>query len=633
MNNIIKSEKRSWQETKISNLGSDTSSIWKNLKNWLGWSKGGPPTKLISDGTIHTKPCDLASIMNNFFINKVKSLRQKLSPSSGDPLILVKKLMRKRTCSLKFKPVHPDQVLEIISNLKSSSSCGIDNIGPHILKLVKREITPVVTHIVNLSLSQQTFPTVWKRAKIIPLHKKDSTLLPKNYRPVSLLCVLSKVLEKCIFVQLMSYFEEQSILHPYHHGFRARHSTTTALIQMFYTWVYAFEQEEISAVIMLDMSAAFDVVDHNILLGKLKLYGLEQSALFWIKSYLEKRTQCVYVEGHLSDPLYVECGVPQGSILGPLLYLVYTNDLPEAIHEQHLIEEPAQDIIDQHSYNTKCKLCGVICLYADDSTFTISNTDVEELNNSINQKYKVISEYMTNNKLILNSDKTHLMIMTSAKKHSLHQDFGIFLDTGTEIIHPQSEERLLGASVSSCLNWNSHIRDNSKSLISALTSRVNALSKVCEFLSFKNRKMVANGVVMSYLSYLMPLYGGCPDYLLNALQILQNRAARLVTKSGWYTPSTVMLQQVGWLNVRQLIVYYSLVLLYKARLEKKPAYIYERISSPFNVNTRLANSNGIRDDMSRKSGIAKKSFSQGQLLNGTDCHQTCDQSQTLKSSS
>ena len=120
--------------------------------------------------------------------------------------------------------------------------------------------------------------------------------------------------------------------------------------------------------------------------------------------------------------------------------------------------------------------------------------------------------------------------------------------------------------------------------------------------------MVANGVVMSYLSYLMPLYGGCPDYLLNALQILQNRAARLVTKSGWYTPSTVMLQQVGWLNVRQLIVYYSLVLLYKARLEKKPAYIYERISSPFNVNTRLANSNGIRDDMSRKSGIAKKSF-------------------------
>ena len=103
--------------------------------------------------------------------------------------------------------------------------------------------------------------------------------MPKNYRPVSLLCVLSKVLEKCIFVQLMSYFEEQSILHPYHHGFRARHSTTTALIQMFDTWVDAFEHDEISAVIMLDMSAAFDVVDHDILLSKLKLYGLEINAL------------------------------------------------------------------------------------------------------------------------------------------------------------------------------------------------------------------------------------------------------------------------------------------------------------------------------------------------------------------
>ena len=215
---------------------------------------------------------------------------------------------------------------------------------------------------------------------------------------------------------------------------------------------------------------------------------------------------------------------------------------------------------------------------------------------------------MTNNKLILNSDKTHLMVMTSTKKHSIYHDFGIYLDTGSEIILPQSEEKLLGALVSNCLNWNSHIRNNSKSLITALTSRVNALSKVCEYSSFKSRKMVANGVFMSYLSYLMPLYGGCPEYLLNSLQILQNRAARLVTKSDWYTSSAVMLQQVGWLNVHQLIVYHSLVLIYKTRQEKKPVYLYEKICTPFSVNTRLANSNGIRNDVKAKSNIAKQSF-------------------------
>ena len=217
--------------------------------------------------------------MNNFFIGKVDNLRKKLSPSSGDPLLLVRKLMRHRTCSLNLKPVHPDQVLEIISKLKSSSSCGIDDIDSHIIKLVKREITPVITHIVNLSISQQAFPSMWKKAKVIPLLKKDNAMFPKNYRPVSLLCVFSKVLERCVFSQMMSYFEEQDILHPFHHGFRPMHSTTTALIQMFDTWVDAFEHDEISAVIMLDMSAAFDVVDHDILLGKLKLYGLEENAL------------------------------------------------------------------------------------------------------------------------------------------------------------------------------------------------------------------------------------------------------------------------------------------------------------------------------------------------------------------
>ena len=323
---------------------------------------------------------------------------------------------------------------------------------------------------------------------------------------------------------------------------------------------------------------------------------------------MENRTQCVFVEGHLSDPLDVVCGVPQGSILGPLLYLLYTNDLPESIHEHHLAAEPHQELNKQQKYNTKCQVCGRICLYADDSTFTISNTNTDELTSELNRSYRVIAEYMTNNKLILNSDKTHLMVMTSTKKHSIHQDFGIYLDTGTEIIFPQSEEKLLGALVSNCLNWNNHIRDNSKSLIAALTSRVNALSKVCEFSSFKTRKMVANGIFMSYLSYLMPLYGGCPEYLLNSLQILQNRAARLVTKSGWYTPSAVMLQQVGWLNVHQLITYHSLVLVYKTRQEKKPVYIYEKISTPFSVNTRLANTNGIRNEVKAKSNIAKQSF-------------------------
>ena len=341
--------------------------------------------------------------------------------------------MENRNCSFSLKPVHPETVLKILSNLRGTSSCGTDEIEANVLKLIKTEITPVLTHIINLSISSQTFPQTWKLAKVIPLHKKKEVLLAKNYRPVSLLPVLSKVLERCIFLQITDYLEDNHLLHPSHHGFRAQHSTASALIQMFDTWIEAYEENEVSAVIMLDMSAAFDVVDHDILIGKMELYGFEEQALNWIKSYLSKRSQSVHIEGFLSDPLPLECGVPQGSILGPLLYILYTNDLPEVVHHH----QPQQDHHQEHQegfYNTHCHSCGGLCLYADDSTFTLSNSDVGKLNEEIDDKYKLIADYMTRNKLILNSDKTHLLIMTSNRKHQIHQDFGISLNTGSEII-------------------------------------------------------------------------------------------------------------------------------------------------------------------------------------------------------
>ena len=312
-----------------------------------------------------------------------------------------------------------------------------------------------------------------------------------------------------------------------------------------------------------------------------------------LRNYLTGRTQRVYVEGSLSAPLPLEAGVPQGSILGPLLYVIFTNDLAEVVHGHHPVandedypgedqhqdqlhhqqgEEGVQDHegeeLYQHQpqpdqrpipkvspyYNLNCANCGSLSIFADDSTFTISNKDTEQLREDIKAKYKVIAEYMGKNKLILNSDKTHLLVMTSSRNHRLHGNYDITLDTGNEIIEPRAEERLLGGIISSDLKWKSHVQDHQKSLTAILTSKINALSKISAYSSFKTRKTIANGVVMSYITYLIQWYGGCSEYLLTGLQVQQNKAARLVTRLGWGTPTRALLLQCGWLSVRQMVV-------------------------------------------------------------------------------
>ena len=182
------------------------------------------------------------------------------------------------------------------------------------------------------------------------------------------------------------------------------------------------------------------------------------------------------------------------------------------------------------------------------------------------------------------------------------------MDTGSEKIEPRSEERLLGTTVSNDLGWSRHIRDGKKSLISILTSRINALNKVASYSSFKNRKMIANGVVMSHITYLIQLYGGCSEYLLSALQVLQNRAARVVTKLDWYTPTEKLLLQCGWLSIRQMIQYHSILLLFKTKMSRKPVYMYSQISHTFQKDTRLSTMGGIKDMRRFKSTRANQSF-------------------------
>ena len=246
---------------------------------------------------------------------------------------------------------------------------------------------------------------------------------------------------------------------------------------------------------------------------------------------------------------------------------MYTNDLPETIHNH----EPAN--VAKSLFNLPCSDCGGICCFADDSTFSISANDEEELNAKINCKYKEIADYMNGNRLLLNSDKTHFIII-SAKKNTNQV---ILLNTGSEIMEPSDSERLLGLQVSGHLTWNEHICNGDKSLVKTLSVRINCLRKVCVWADFKTRKMLANGIVHSKLVYMIQLYGQASDYFIKMLQVQQNRAARTVTRLEWNTRTKVLLQQVGWLSVRQLFAYHSLCLVRKIEFSSQPLFLKEKL--------------------------------------------------------
>ena len=415
------------------------------------------------------------------------------------------------------------------------------------------------------------------------------------------------------------------------------------MLQMYNEWIEAFEEGKISAVVMIDMSAAFDVVDHSILLKKLRIYGFEESIINWLSSYLENRKQSVFIDGNLSEPLSLEAGVPQGSILGPLLYVLFTNDLPEVIHEHDAPIETedapieTEDAPTETENNTKnedqsnCKECGGICCYADDSTYTKSDKNPNVLKKEIDKKYKLMSNYMNNNKLVINSDKTHLLVMTSSKNHKNHGNYGITLNTGSEIIQPQDNEFLLGGIISNDLKWIQHIKNDKKSMLNQINRRLNALHKISFFSNFKVRKIIANGIIMSKLSYLIHLWGGTNEYLLDVLQILQNRAARSVTKLEWNSPIPILLNQCGWLNIRQLIHYHNSVQLFKIKYDKKPTYFHNKISNEFSYKTRLSSKGGLNINLNLQKQLAIDSFLNKSTTYWNLLPQKIRQSETLQS--
>ena len=220
---------------------------------------------------------------------------------------------------------------------------------------------------------------------------------------------------------------------------------------------------------------------------------------------------------------------------------------------------------------------------------------MDTIETKLTDNYNTIAAFMNNNKLKLNGDKTHFMLLGTNSAWKNHLDANsISLNTGQEIIRTTECENLLGGNISQNLKWTNHILLNEKSLVKQLGTRLNALRKISKVVDYKTRKMLADGLFMSKLVYIIPLWGGCEKFLIRALQIIQNKAARSVTKLGIFTPVQTLLRQCGWLSVNQLVFFHTVILLYKTRQNETPKYLYEMTSTELNYKTRAEKPGKLR---------------------------------------
>ena len=349
------------------------------------------------------------------------------------------------------------------------------------MKLAADLIAQPIHHLVTLSIMNSKFPQSWKFSKVIPLHKKEDVLERKNYSHVAILSPVSKVLEKIIYEEIYSYFSSNKLFHPNLHGYRKHRSTQTALLQMYNRWVQAASGDKLSAVVLLDLSAAFDLVDPELLLQKLKVYGFEDDVLCWVKSYLTNRCQAVWIDHALSDALPCKVGVPQGSNLGPLLFLIFYNDLP---------------------FSLDC----AVDAYADDSTMTVTGDSIEEISEKMTRNCEIVTSWMQANKLKLNTGKTHLMTVgTSARLRLQVSAVTVSMDGCILEESPKKVETLLGVQIEPGLKWHKQVEE----LLAKLKKRLTGLVHLRNILPYELRKRITEGMFTSVMVYCLPVFGRC----------------------------------------------------------------------------------------------------------------------------
>ena len=548
---LIKKAKIMYFTEKIEECNGDQKALFGVVNEILGRKKEQslPP---------HENLKDVLDKFSVFFHTKINTIRQNLDAeiqlqTDNLPSVLPIHDPPLEARMNEFNMLSVEDVRKLVAK-SPTKSCGLDPLPTWLLKKIVNPLLPTMTHIINKSLQSSIFPQALKYARVTPLLKKanlDKSIL-KNYRPVSNLAFISKLLERAALHQLLNHMDNNNLFCPIQSAYRPKHSTETALVKIQNDILLHLDSGKGVILVLLDLSAAFDTIDHTILMSRLQSrIGITGPALDWFHSYLADRYQCVHIQGQSSDSVPLVYGVPQGSVLGPFEFLIYMC--------------PVYSIAEKHNIS--------IHQYADDTQLYVA-FDFDNQQESLRRMEACVNDirtWMRLNKLKLNDDKTELIIIAPAR-HA-HKVTINSIKIGDCTVKSSRTARNLGATFDDTMCLNQHI----SSLVKSCNAQLRSIGQARRFLSTAATEKVIHAFLSSRLDNGNSLLYGLPTIQIQRLQRIQNTAARILTRTKKHEHISPVLKSLHWLPISKRIEYKILTLTFKCLHSLAPSYLKDLI--------------------------------------------------------